>query len=90
MAKPRDSKRDGKWDERLICHVQQLTYDFCTQTGKLDLPAANCCDMTGAIKLFTAIDPDVQAIETFAGGEPDTVYSRNRGEWTASLRKTQS
>jgi hypothetical protein len=33
MAKPRHSKRDGKWDERLACHVQQLTYDFRTQTG---------------------------------------------------------
>jgi hypothetical protein len=85
MAKPRHSKRGGKWDDRLVCRVQPLVYDARTRIGRLDFPAGDCCDMSGAIKLFTAIDPDVLAIETFSGGEPDTVYrfnARDR-EWTA-------
>jgi hypothetical protein len=81
-------KRDGKWDDKLQCRVQHVAYDFCTRTGRLYFPVGNCCDMTGAIRLFTAIDPDVHLIETFAGGEPDTFYRCNVGdrEWTAFMR----
>ena len=87
MAKGKHSKPDGKYDERLMCNVQKLAYDFCTQTGRLDFPEGDCCDMSGAIALFTAIDPGVRQIETFAGGKPDTVYQRDGkgGEWAVLL-----
>jgi hypothetical protein len=83
--KPRRSERDGMWDERLVCHVQQAAYDARIGVGRLDFPAGCCCDMAGAIELFTAIDPHVEVIETLAGGEPDTVYRLNTrdGEWKA-------
>jgi hypothetical protein len=31
------------------------------------MQAGDCCDMTGAIAFFKAIDPEVRAIETFSG-----------------------
>jgi hypothetical protein len=89
MAKGRHGTRDGKSDKRLVCRVQQLSYDFRTWTGRLDFPAGNCCDMSGAISIFTAIDPDVRVIETFAGGNADTIYrlsGEGRGEWEALMR----
>ncbi len=86
MARARHSQQDGRWDERLGCWLQRLVYDARTRTGRLDFPPANCCDMTGAINLFTAIDPDVRVIETFAGGVPDKVYRREDGEWAALTR----
>ena len=75
MAKGRHSKTEGKADRRLVCRVQNLEYDFRTWTGKLYFPAGNCCDMSGAVRIFTGIDPDVRVIETFAGGSriPSTV-----------------
>jgi hypothetical protein len=33
MAKaPQSEERDGKWNEMLMCHVQQLLYDFRTKS----------------------------------------------------------
>ena len=87
MRKPRRSKRDGIWDERLMCHLQQMAYDARTGVGRLDFPAGECCHMPAALDLFTAIDPHVQVIETFSGGEPDTVYRRDGDRWTAFLRR---
>ena len=88
MAKIRKRNDEGMWDERLKCHVQQVAYDTRTRTGRLDFPEACCCDMTGAIQLFSAIDPEVPVIETFAGGEADTVFRFNptSREWTTFLR----
>jgi hypothetical protein len=82
------NERDGRWDERLKCRVQQLQYDFHTKTGRLDFPEANCCDMTGAVGIFMAIDPEVRVIDTYAGGKADVLYRRGkeRGEWKAHLR----
>jgi len=88
MPSPKLSKTEGKWDERLVCRVQHLSYDFRTRTGELHFPECNCCDMGGAVALFRAIDPDVRLIRTFAGGRPDTVYRFNvgdSGEWSAFL-----
>jgi hypothetical protein len=85
MAKSRQ-RRDGKWDERLMCRVQQVAYDFRTQTARLDFPELNCCDMSGAIEMVTAIAPDVRVIETYAGGKPDTVFRRNGDDWDTFMR----
>jgi hypothetical protein len=35
--------------------------------------------------LFEAIDPKVQAIDTFSGTKADTAYRRHRGEWKAAF-----
>jgi hypothetical protein len=68
----------------LVCKVKTLTYDWTARTGLLYFPPANCCDMGGAIDLFTAIDPEVLLILTFAGDEHDTVYARSSGgQWVA-------
>lgn len=83
MAKAPRSQKEGMWDDRLSCRVLHLSYDFRTRTGRLDFPADNCCDMAGAIAIFTAIDPEVAAIETYAGGKPDTSFRLDNGsrEW---------
>jgi hypothetical protein len=76
-----------RFDHRLLCYVKRLTYEFNTRTGRLDMPEHNCCDMTGAIALFQAIDPKVRFIETFAGGVSDTSYRRQGDKWEAVDRR---
>lgn len=73
----------SKHDNRLVCGVRELTYDFRTRVGRLHLPDLECCDMAGCLEIFTHIDPDVTRIETFSGRRPDTVYQRVDGTWTA-------
>lgn len=82
----KQSKPKAKWDERLMCEVEQMAYDFRTRTGRLDFPEMNCCHMPGAIALFTAIDPGARVIDTYAGGKPDTLCRLVDGEWTAFTR----
>jgi hypothetical protein len=86
MATASRNQREGTWDDRLVCRVRWMTYDFRSRTGRLDFPAGDCCDMTGAVSIFTAIDPEVRAIETYAGGEPDVFYRRNGRGWSAYVR----
>jgi hypothetical protein len=71
------------WDERLMCGVVSLAYDFCRRTGQLYLPDGHCCDMTGCITLFQAIDPDVTAINTYSSDKADTAYRKKGTEWKA-------
>ena len=73
------------WDERLKCGVVSLAYDFRSRTGQLYLPDGHCCDMTGCIALFQAIDPDVTAIKTYSGDKADTAYRKKGTEWKALL-----
>ena len=63
--------------------VRSMSYDFRERRGRLDLEALCCCSMTGAVAMFVAIDQEVQRIETFAGGKPDTAYVRHRQGWQA-------
>jgi hypothetical protein len=81
------SKKKDRWDERLKCSVRRLTYDFDTQTGELNLPPHQSCDMGGCVELFLGIDPKVKTISTFAGDQPDTFYKRKGKEWKAYLRE---
>jgi len=68
----------------LDCRVRNLAYDFESRTGRLDMPPVCCCDMSGCINLFRAIDPDVRRIETYSGGLRDTFYERNgEDQWRA-------
>ena len=68
---------------RLQCGVDRIEYDFRSAKGSLHLRAGDCCDMKGCIELFAAIDPEVQAIDTFSGEKSDTRYWRQDGEWHA-------
>jgi hypothetical protein len=84
------------WDERVMAKaawradlqtsVRSLSYDFISRTGTLVLPAMCCTDMTGAIDLFTAIDPHVQVIATVADDASDTTYMRTAKGWQACRR----
>lgn len=46
-------------------------------------PPDECCDMSGAIALARAINPDVRAILTRAGDEADTTFCLEAGQWIA-------
>lgn len=74
---------DDRWDERMMCFVVALVYDFRRRTGRLDMIAGNCCDYNGCIAIFEGIDPEVATIMTYAGGEPDTIYRKEGKEWIA-------
>jgi hypothetical protein len=64
--------RRGRWSNALVCRVMSAVYDRRTRTGRVFMAPVHCCDMSGAIKLFQQVDPRVDRIETYAGGEPDT------------------
>jgi hypothetical protein len=71
----------------LMCGVLSLSYDFAGHEGIITFPRGDCCDMSGCIRLFEAIDPGVVAIDTFSGDEPDTAYRKRNGVWDGMLRK---
>jgi len=73
------------FDERLMCSVVSLEYDFTIKRGRLFMPDMTNTDMGGCIKLFEGIDKRVKRIETFAGADPDTTYRRRGDKWTAYL-----
>lgn len=75
----------SEYDPRLCCGVLRLTYDFATKRGDIYFPTMHCCDMSGCIKLFQAIDEAVASIQTWSGKERDTAYKcdANSGEWSA-------
>jgi len=73
----------------LVCEVSSLSYDFDKKSGKLIMAESQSVDMAGCTKLFLAIDPNVQWIETFAGTKPDTIYKRMPdGSWDSALTRT--
>jgi hypothetical protein len=79
-----DSDREV-WDERLKCHVVSLDYDFRIHAGELFLTDGGCCDRTGCLKLFEAIDPDVQLIDTYSGAKADAVFRKEGSMWITLL-----
>lgn len=76
------------WDDRLMCHVVSLAYDFRSHMGQVYMLDGNCCDMTGCLSLFQGIDPKVTAIETYSGDKADTVYRKEDEEWSAFVSKS--
>jgi hypothetical protein len=70
----------------LRCVPLELHYDFAAATGALIMADGECCDMQGCVALFTAIDPAVGVIVTFAGIEKDSVYVRHGRGWEAESR----
>ena len=81
-AAPRTARR-GPFDERLMCHVNNLHYDFAAQSGTLLLPRMAVTDMTGTVNLFRAIDPGVRLIYTVSDEGEWTVYRREGDRWRA-------
>ena len=73
----------AEWDERLMCRVISLTYDFPGRTGRLHLFEGDCCDMSGCVSLFEGIDPQVAAIHTYSGDRADTLYRKKGTKWYA-------
>ena len=85
---PPEEPARNSWDKRLQCRVISLAYDFTSRRGLLYMHDGDCCNMMPCVNLFLGIDPEVAAIDTFSGENPDTVYRKEDGEWHAFLRKT--
>lgn len=79
------TEREEVWQERLMCSVVSLDYDFRERTGRLCMARGNCCDMKGCLDLFRGIDPKVKVIATFSGEKRDTVYRKENKQWNAYL-----
>jgi hypothetical protein len=72
------------YDDRFKCCVQRLEYDFTSRTGLLVMNEHDCTDMSGCIKVFEGIDPEVKLIRTIeASGRPDTTYRKLADGWKA-------
>jgi hypothetical protein len=68
-------------DETLGCQVESVRYIALERRGVLHVPSGQCGDMGATMALFQRIDPDVEVIETWAGGRPDAVHRRFAGRW---------
>jgi hypothetical protein len=56
------------------CEVEFMGIDFNSNTGALHLSDGRFPDMLSTVQSFAAIHPDIDRIETFVDGVPDTVY----------------
>jgi hypothetical protein len=56
------------------CKVDHLSVDFNHKTGALHVSEGNMPDMMGTVRYFMVIDEDINRIETYVDGVPDTVY----------------
>jgi hypothetical protein len=65
----------------LMCYVTSLSYNFDERSGRLDMAPLGSCSVAGLAALFVAIDPNVERIETFAGGVFDGMYRRGPEGW---------
>ena len=71
------------YNDELMCEIKDLCYSFARRAGHLYMAEHNSCDMQGCIALFKRVDPNVQDIATFAGGESDTRYKLTDRGWQA-------
>ena len=69
------------WD--FGCNVIEIRIDVNKKNGFLILPEMNYPDMTSTIRCFTSADPEIEVIQTYVGGELDTVYFKLDGKWQA-------
>jgi hypothetical protein len=77
----------GVIERLLVTRVTAIHYDRESRVGELVMPTGCCCDMTGAIRLFERIDPDVEQIQTFSGDEHDVIYTKSEAGWFAGFLK---
>lgn len=73
---------DGVYSSALQCHWLRWRV-VGPRALAVDVPAGDCVDMTGAIRVAKALMPNVAVIHTLCGGEVDTMYSRVGKEWRA-------
>jgi|GEM_PF-6637084 len=85
VARADEELGEGVWHARLSCRLVKVNYDWPNRTGKLFMADGSNCDWSEAVRLFKSIDPEVEAVEAYAGGNPDTRYVRQDGEWQLSL-----
>ncbi len=71
----------------VMCNVSEIRINVDTKQGCLFLPEMNYPDMSSTIRCFTSVDPEIEVIETFVDGKPDTMYIKIDGEWQAIVRK---
>jgi hypothetical protein len=73
------------WNEELKCFVYHIAYIPDGKTGSVRMREGSCTDMSGAIRLFEAIDKEVRIIVTHYGDPevPDTCYFKEGDKWTA-------
>ena len=70
-------------DRGLMCHCHSVLV-HPKGVVVINIPAGECTDMSGAIRVAEAVESDVRRIEVMAGGKLDIVYHRPRnGEWVA-------
>ena len=68
--------------EKLWCGPASIEYDSESRCGFVHMKNSTACtDMSGAIRLFLALDPGVELIVTVAAGVPDIAYRRVSGDW---------
>lgn len=65
----------------LVTGVARIEYLVEQRMGRLYLPDGYSVNMSGAIRLFTDIDPEVKRVEVFSGTLPEGVYKIVAGEW---------
>lgn len=72
-------------DDGLIFHcgiqafIDRIEYNWHDRYGQVW--ATGPVDMSGSIKLFEAIDPDVEMICGYLDGKPDVGYRKRGGKW---------
>lgn len=71
-------------NDTLQCHWNSWRVIGST-TLALDMPKSNYCDMVGAISIGQDLMPNVAEIQTFVGGDIDTIYIKSDGGWRALL-----
>lgn len=81
--------KDLKFDNRTMCEILSLDYDFETHSGNLYMGPSSATDMGGCIEIFTGIDPKVQEIKTWRTMNTekvkDTFYVKKNSDWHAVL-----
>jgi hypothetical protein len=56
------------------CEVEHVGMNLRINVGYLHTSDGHIPDMMRTVKSFAAINPDVNRIETFVDGRPDTIY----------------
>ena len=69
------------WDVK--CNVSEIRIDVPNRQGFLMTPSMNYPDMSSTIRCFSSVDPEIEVIQTFVAGMPDTVYAKINGKWEA-------
>ena len=71
------------WHNQLICFVERIEYDFDTKQGKLWMKEGDYCNMPACVKMFQALDPNVNLIITYSGEMLDTGYRLMQDGWVS-------